>query len=227
MKKGFTLAEVLITLGIIGVVAAITLPILIQNYQKKVFSTRAKQAYSLLAQAIKLSEIENGDINNCSEQAFTQKSTETFVEKCIKPYFKELRLCSKGLDEKCGAVVSQYGLNYLTNNGTSIAIVTGDKNAHRIIHITIDVNNSNKPNIIGKDRFIFIINDNGQLFPAYYDKNITREKIKTGYTYTAPWGQKIKMACRNTQKSSDEYNRHACTLLLFLDGWEFKEDYPW
>ena len=35
MKKGFTLAEVLITLGIIGVVAALTLPSLITNYRKK------------------------------------------------------------------------------------------------------------------------------------------------------------------------------------------------
>ena len=35
MKKGFTLAEVLITLGIIGVVAAMTMPTLIQNHQKR------------------------------------------------------------------------------------------------------------------------------------------------------------------------------------------------
>lgn len=35
MKRGFTLAEVLITLGIIGVVSSMTMPVLVQNYQKK------------------------------------------------------------------------------------------------------------------------------------------------------------------------------------------------
>ena len=39
MKRGFTLAEVLITLGIIGVVAALTIPTLINNYQKKINGT--------------------------------------------------------------------------------------------------------------------------------------------------------------------------------------------
>lgn len=34
IKPAFTLAEVLITLGVIGVVAAMTMPVLIQNYQK-------------------------------------------------------------------------------------------------------------------------------------------------------------------------------------------------
>lgn len=34
MKKAFTMPEVLITLGIIGIVAAITLPALIGKYQK-------------------------------------------------------------------------------------------------------------------------------------------------------------------------------------------------
>ena len=43
-NKGFTLAEVLITLGIIGVVAALTLPSLITNYQKKQIVAQLKKA---------------------------------------------------------------------------------------------------------------------------------------------------------------------------------------
>ena len=49
--KGFTLAEILITLGIIGVVAAITIPGLITNYQKRSTATQLKKAYSLLVNA--------------------------------------------------------------------------------------------------------------------------------------------------------------------------------
>lgn len=52
MKKAFTLAEVLITLGIIGVIAALTLPGLIQGYRKKVTETALKKAYSQLSQAL-------------------------------------------------------------------------------------------------------------------------------------------------------------------------------
>lgn len=52
MKKAFTLAEVLITLGIIGVIAAMTLPALIGHYRQKVLQEQFKVAYSLLQQAV-------------------------------------------------------------------------------------------------------------------------------------------------------------------------------
>ena len=62
-KVAFTLAEVLITLGVIGVVAAITMPTLISNYQKHVTINRLKQTYTILYGAIKRSEADNGDLN--------------------------------------------------------------------------------------------------------------------------------------------------------------------
>ena len=52
MKQAFTLAEVLITLGIIGVVAAMTLPALIQSYANTVVETRLAKFYSTINQAI-------------------------------------------------------------------------------------------------------------------------------------------------------------------------------
>ena len=60
-KSGFTLAEVLITLGIIGVVAAMTIPTLIERYKEQELVTRWFKFYSLLQQAIKLAEEEYGD----------------------------------------------------------------------------------------------------------------------------------------------------------------------
>lgn len=59
--NAFTLAEVLITLGIIGVVAAITIPTLIQQHRKQVIETRLKKFYSSVNQAVKLAEVDFGD----------------------------------------------------------------------------------------------------------------------------------------------------------------------
>ncbi|MBR6099288.1 type II secretion system protein [bacterium] len=58
-KTAFTLAEVLITLGIIGVVAALTLPMLIQNYQKGVALNRLKQTYAQILNAVEITAAEN------------------------------------------------------------------------------------------------------------------------------------------------------------------------
>ena len=64
IKKGFTLAEVLITLGIIGVVAAMTIPSLINAAQGKELETAFKKAYSVLTQAVLIMEREEGQTVN-------------------------------------------------------------------------------------------------------------------------------------------------------------------
>ena len=63
-KAAFTLAEVLITLGIIGIVAAMTLPMLIAKYQKLVATTQLKRIYSILANAEMLAISDYGDRKN-------------------------------------------------------------------------------------------------------------------------------------------------------------------
>jgi len=59
-RKGFTLAEVLVTLAIIGVVAALTIPTLIQNTNNQRYATSLKKVVSMLNQAIQLSIANNG-----------------------------------------------------------------------------------------------------------------------------------------------------------------------
>ena len=64
------MAEVLITLGIIGVVAALTLPAVIQNYRKSVIETSVKKFYTSINQAIIMSERGNGDKESWSRTAW-------------------------------------------------------------------------------------------------------------------------------------------------------------
>ena len=66
-KFGFTLAEVLITLGIIGIVAAMTLPALIQNYQQAVINQQFKRAYSQLSNALVMVEHKLGYQPACAD----------------------------------------------------------------------------------------------------------------------------------------------------------------
>ena len=60
-KKGFTLAEVLITLMIIGIVAALTIPSVISNYQQQEFKTGLKKAVSVLNEAIQTNIAQEGE----------------------------------------------------------------------------------------------------------------------------------------------------------------------
>lgn len=75
-KGAFTLAEVLITLGIIGVVAALTLPSLIQKYQEQVLENQLKKMYSTISQGIQKAMADDG--------VYRFSDTE-FFQSCIYP----------------------------------------------------------------------------------------------------------------------------------------------
>ena len=98
---GFTLAEVLITLGIIGVVAAVTLPTLIQKYQKKTYIEGLKVGVSILEQGFKAAMADDGvdDLadttlwKNCDGTDFSYSSSE-WRNKCqpeLSKYFKGIK----------------------------------------------------------------------------------------------------------------------------------------
>ena len=72
-RAAFTLAEVLITLGIIGVVAAMTLPGLIQNYQKQVILTQLKKNYAILNQAVQMMRADNDGVEPIQISSFMKK----------------------------------------------------------------------------------------------------------------------------------------------------------
>lgn len=80
-KGAFTLAEVLITLGIIGVVAALTLPSLIQKYQEQVLENQLKKMYSTISQGIQKAMADDG--------VYRFSDTE-FFQSCIYPEQKSV-----------------------------------------------------------------------------------------------------------------------------------------
>lgn len=112
---GFTLAEVLITLGIIGVVAALTIPTLISKYQEKVLVENAKRNYSILMQAIQMYNADNYSANNFSILFEAGKTDEEVLNK-LSQYIKHSKICSKRDDKACGGV---YDIKFTSvrNNG--------------------------------------------------------------------------------------------------------------
>ena len=231
MKKiGFTLAETLITLGIIGVVASLTLPVLSENYNKKVYATRFKKAYSELYNAIKLSEAYNGissDWNiNFSENQ--QENSKMFTDKYILPYYKNLKFCSFGRNEpNCGEVYGGNSANYITQNGTGMSFYINENyNGYKFIAVVIDINNSKKPNLFGNDAMTFELSDDGRLVPSGWVDGLTRDDAKNGFENSKGQTVSCESEYINENGKIIYAKRNGCTPLFYLDNFEFKSDYP-
>ena len=91
-KQGFTLAEVLITLGIIEIVAAMTLPSILAKTEKQETIAKLKKAYSVLSQGIKRSESDNGEISEWPVGAEIT-DVEAYCNKYWRPYYKQPKIC--------------------------------------------------------------------------------------------------------------------------------------
>ena len=209
-KYAFTLAEVLITLGVIGVVSAMTMPTVIKNYQKKVASTRVKSAYSQLLQAVQRSEVDNEEIKSWDFGL----STVDFTQKYIEPYFKGMTLCTNLTKCPTGISLGHSDRRYFLNNGTQIDF----RIYQNTVMILIDIDGPKGKNTMGYDWFYFNYNrDLNRIMPYGWFEGITKDDIINGKNDVP----------RCTMDKSLDYYRHGCTALLMLLGWEMTNEYPW
>ncbi len=112
MKKAFTLAEVLVTLGIIGVVASLTMPTLIQNSKEKEYVAKLKKFNSIMNQALLMAIDKKGMIEDwgLGVSGMSSDPTEEEIEAgnksvnyfwdVVSPYLKVVSRCNYG-DDKC------------------------------------------------------------------------------------------------------------------------------
>ena len=108
LQVGFTLAEVLITLGIIGIVAAMTMPMLLAKYQNMVLLTRVKKTYSTITNAINLAKADIGDTTNITS-IFNLSNTSVQTLETMKKYFTGAVLCESVNTCPNYPVKAQYG----------------------------------------------------------------------------------------------------------------------
>ena len=212
-KCAFTLAEVLITLGIIGVVAAITIPSLVTNYQKHVVETKLAKFNSTMNQAVRLSMVDNGDPDGWVEQSreYTYADMVDFMNTYFLPYMKYVKM-------------ERSTSNY--NNGVRVILLDGsmftfaiDLNGGDIVYY---VNGKTEINPRNKFQYQFTkrvhwssadkMNSASYIEPYILNWNGTVDHLKTG----AIWA--CKKGCTNCGY---------CTKLIQLNGWKIPKDYPW
>ncbi len=231
------MAEVLITLGIIGVVAAITLPTLIKNYQKQVWVNQLKKTYSTLNEGFKQIVVSEGcttlECTGLSEDDdysvfdFTKAKTK---EKFVKTF--KLGNVYVGSDMPDNSIYS-YKTKYFngdeanfsdwcmhdesslvgtTSNGEIISLFVGYGT-----WILVDINGLKSPNTWGRDIFLFSyfdINDTVMVTPCYskkwneFFKNFSSEEERI---------REINMDCSVT---NDGLSGMACAEKIIMDGWK-------
>ncbi len=216
-KNAFTLAEVLITLGIIGIVAAMTLPVLVGHYKKKEYTARLKKFNSMMSQAIQLSEAVNGDAkywthtngahadengNAVYDPVKGPKYTYEFIMKYIVPYIKYTRIEQSVIPDYTGETMVAI---YFADGSIAYTKSAG------CIDFNLDVNGTNKPNKMGYDTFTFVICPWSSSY--YFDHNLKK------------WGTLCDNPSRNDREALIQAKK-CPSRILELSNWEFTDDYP-
>jgi type II secretory pathway pseudopilin PulG len=191
---------VLITLGIIGVVAALTMPVLMANYQKKVLETRIKKFYSTYMQALNQAQTE-GFNDSMLISANNPDEMLEFFETNYAPYIKtiEVKKLAKGLaiglSDGSGMYLKKDSASSQGTGSASILFCVNYKNCK-------DADETKNVTAMpdGKNTFLFWI------------------------TKVIPQPSKWDRDYLLTQCSGSAKN--LCTTLLYYDGWEVAPDYP-
>lgn len=213
IKKAFTLAEVLITLVIIGVIAAITVPTLVNSYTQQTYISALKKNYSVLSNAFKLSR--NFDYNDFVDWQNEDGNQNAIWQnyKYLKQYLNVIRECnntegcwspdlSKAPTGETAMSANSKGIGgnivtFTLTDGTNVCMdYWSQENAiddfgvsqdllPSPLSVWVDVNGDKKPNMLGRDVFAFILTKNG-LVPAGANNN-SQNCASTGYDCAAKY----------------------------------------
>lgn len=241
---GFTIAEILIALGIIGIIAESTIPDLIASYEKQVYVTQLKQTYSLLSSAINMMMADEGinkiTYTNTLTADVSEDSTDTAVLNraggFLKKYFKVVKDCGAQHYNPCwastvknlnGQIVNDpesMGDSYycvIIANGSSICILPG--NQSNAGSFAIDINGLKRPNVSGRDIFSL---------SYYYDGSITNSMTPACRKETAMCPgditkeefikQRYDLYCSTAGSGGNSYS-NGCFTKIISDNW--KMDY--
>ncbi len=238
-KAAFTLAEVLITLGIIGIVAAMTLPTVINNTQHKELETAFKKSYANLANAVNLVNADGVPVyvlNPTEDRPDGDPDANSAYAQAVYSKYKQLKKLSitqkreynnailnysrkrPGQIPACSQAISSENA-FVAMDGSLLSITQNCS----ALWFTIDTNGLKKPNALGHDIFIFRISKdstNNALKPAYAepelklddDGNLATDENGNHIYNTS---EDVKDKCSPTSASA--INGSACANFAILD----------
>ena len=221
-KIAFTLAEVLITLGIIGVVAAMTIPTLMANHRKKVVETKLEKIYSVMNQAINLTNAEYGDVTNWIIDCGSSNSPTCSINE-VENWFnstigKHIETLKTG---KTKNKTDDILLIYLKDG--SILGVT-----NYIYDMFFYVNSDAISNArSGKNYFLFRFNP---ILLSHQNNEEAQKDLKyslkpTFEPYSNYWNGTREQLIDGHSFSCAQ-NHAFCAKLIQYDGWKISKDYP-
>ena len=227
-SSGFTLAETLIALVIVGVVAALTVPTMIAKYHKEQTVTRLKKTYSALSQTTARAVSDNGPISTWElGRKNNRADAKVFFDKYMAPYLslmgesKEIpsianELCHYLNGSICTDDANAYSKAYLAD-GTSLTfnINESSENNHQF-KIVIDINGDKKPNVYGKDIFQF------KYYISFSDPTLVGRFVPNGFDNT-----RQQLLSNSNYQCNKNKQGFRCAALIIKDGWQIKDDYPW
>ncbi len=225
-KHGWTLAETLITLTIIGVIAALTLPNLTQKWKKQERISQLQVAYSILQNATKLAVAEHGEPStwdfqrrNDNGSLLPSESAQAYAEKYFIPYIKtkDKSVPKEELKDSHGYEIhylngnvenlwlyTQYAYSVLLDNGMLVHITT---NSTTNACFGVDVNGFQGPNMYANDIFRFCYNfEKNALSPSGANSTTNNCSINYAGLYA--------------------YKGMSCANYIINNGWQIPDDYP-
>lgn len=166
--RAFTMAEVLITLGIIGIIAAMTLPALITNFRERQTVIRLKRAYSILQNVSDKMRSVNGDMDEWADDSLDFFANELFKNLSVIKKCEKAAHCSSGLAYTYPAAVLIDGMVVAPvlrnkNFSESLAVCKSSASEKTVLalhyqfcaKVLVDINGKVRPNRLGEDVFEF------------------------------------------------------------------------
>ena len=225
------ISKTLITIGIIGVVTAMTLPVVIAKYQKQVTINQLKAAYSIFTQALQQAENDYGKPIQLPQYILEKIVLTTEIsELYFEPYLKGVTVYNptsttyvKTADKQENCLSYPHAGGYFGHPRClpNIMCYWIYRHSAGYARIAIDLNGPKKPNIAGKDVFVF--NLDGEDVPKVGTTTIVPPHIFT---------DNIDEFCSKTKPNistngSFEFNGYTCASKIIRDGWKISPDYPW
>ena len=192
MKKAFTLTELLLALTIVGVLAVLTVPILMNNIHNRMFATQVKNMSATIEQLAQ-DQLVTHRTRDLSDTDFADPA-----KLLSDKHFSIAKTCATSTDAKknCWKITAEgkdkiaykyikdtgsanpvIGYTVVLKNGvllTSPSLQSEENVSGDIVaRITIDVNGNDKPNIAGRDLFSFYMTNKGHVVDFLYAKNVT------------------------------------------------------